>query len=145
MSLINQIKADQVVARKARLTSKASSLTTLLGETLAVGKNANRETTDEEVISVVKKFINNIDICLEVEKDEMKIMDLKLEQAWLKTYLPVQIDSNQMFQIIKRIRASKGIKLELKDIMQAFKTQFPGMYDGKNLSTVAKEYIAVQV
>jgi hypothetical protein len=61
MSLIQTIKADQVQARKARSAS-ASILTTLIGEAEMIGKNAgDRESTDEEVIAIIKKFIKNLD------------------------------------------------------------------------------------
>lgn len=145
MSLINKIKEDQVEARKQRLTAKASLLTTLLGEASIVGKNAGRETTDEEVVAVVKKFVKNIDECLNVETNSEKIAALTIEKAHLNHYLPVQITEEQMLEIIKRIRADKGSKLEMKDVMQAFKAQFAGMYDGKVLSEVTKNYLAVQV
>lgn len=145
MSLITKIRADQLAARKARLMSTASLLTTLLGEASIIGKNAGRETTDDEVVAVVKKFIKNIDECLVVEKDAMKIAALTVEKAELDLYLPVQITADQMFEIIKKIRVQKAAKLELKDIMGAFKSQFSGMYDGKVLSEVAKNYITAQV
>lgn len=145
MTLIEQIKADQLTARKARLTSKATLLTTLLGEALSVGKRDNRETTDAEVIEVVKKFIKNIDFSLEQKISDETRMNLLLEKGVLDLYLPKQLDPDQMFEIIKKIRAEKGAHLELKDIMSAFKAQFAGMYDGKLLSATAKEYITVQV
>jgi uncharacterized protein YqeY len=144
MSLLNQIKADQLAARKARNGITASLLTTLIGEASIIGKNAGRETTDPEVVGVIKKFINNIDICLESFAGEAKVA-AEIEKGILGKYMPVQITKEQMFEIIKKIRATKGSKLEMKDIMQAFKTQFAGMYDGKVLSNVAKEYLAVQV
>lgn len=144
-TLIEQIKADQVKARKARLTATATLLTTLLGEASIIGKNAGRETTDDEVVAVVNKFIKNIDECLAVEKNPMKIITLTLEKAELDTYRPKQITAEQMFSIIQKVRAIKGAKLEMKDIMQNFKKDMPGMYDGKVLSEVAKNYLAAQV
>lgn len=61
MTLIQQIKDKQIAARKSG-DSLASLYTTLLGEASIIGKNAgNRETTDVEVVAVVKKFIKNID------------------------------------------------------------------------------------
>jgi len=60
MTLMEQIKTAQVTARKTG-AQEASLLTTLLGEAAMVGKNANRETTDQEVVAVVKKFVKNID------------------------------------------------------------------------------------
>lgn len=144
-TLINQIKQDQLAARKLRNAHKASILTTLLGEAQSIGKKENRETTDEEVVEVVNKFIKNIDFTLAQDINEMDRMGFMLEKAVLDWYRPKQITAEQMFEIVKKLRAVKGSLLELKHIMQHFKTQFPGMYDGKVLSTVAKEYIEAQV
>ncbi len=144
-TLIDQIRADQLTARKARLTNKATLLTTLLGEALAIGKGWNRETTDIEVVEVVKKFIKNIDFSLEQKITDEARMDLLLEKGVLDLYLPVQLTTTKMFEIIKNIRAEKGALLQLSDIMSAFKAQFAGMYDGKNLAAVARDYLAAQV
>ena len=64
MSLIEKIRVDQLASRKAAFNYPATNklqadlLTTLLGEEVMVGKNAgSRETTDAEVIAIVKKFI----------------------------------------------------------------------------------------
>jgi hypothetical protein len=57
---MEQIKAKQIAARKSG-SADAGLLTTLLGEAAMVGKNAGRETTDQEVVAVVKKFVKNID------------------------------------------------------------------------------------
>ena len=57
--LLAEIKAKQINARKARL-STATLLTTLIGEAEMVGKNQGREVTDSEVLAMIKKFIKNI-------------------------------------------------------------------------------------
>ncbi len=140
-TLIEQIKADQVAARKGRATAKASLLTTLLGEASIIGKNAGRETTNDEVVAVVKKFIKNIDECLAVEKDELKLAALNSEKAILDLYLPAQLNPEQMTEIINKIAVDKGSPLDLKDIMSGFKAQFAGMFDGKVLSTIARGWL----
>ena len=70
MTLMDQIKADQVSARKQKMTAVASLLTTLIGEAEMVGKNAgNRAPTDAEVQAVIKKFIKNLDETIAVLGD----------------------------------------------------------------------------
>ena len=61
MTLIEQIKAAQLTARKNRDAAAAASLTTLIGEAEMIGKNANRVVHDLEVVGILKKFIDNID------------------------------------------------------------------------------------
>ncbi len=144
-TLINKIKADQVEARKGRVaTAKIALLTTLLGETTIIGKNAGRETTDAEVVAVIQKFIKNIDECLAVEKEPLKIAAYTCEKAILDGYRPVQITKEQMIALIAILRTEKNDKLSLKDIMQGFKTQFAGMYDGKLLADTAQVYVSAQ-
>ena len=51
--LIENLKEDQLIARKNRDQIKATLLTTLIGEAEMVGKNTgNRSPFDEEVVSV---------------------------------------------------------------------------------------------
>lgn len=145
MSLINQIKADQVEARKARNAPLASLLTTLLGEAQIIGKNAGRETTNDEVVEKVKAFIKNINFSLEKGVSGEAKDQLVFEKAVLERYLPEQLSEERMFEIIKGVRELKGSKIEMKEIMNLFKNRFPGQYDGKVLSGVAKNYLEAQV
>ena len=60
-SLLKQLQADQLNARKARDSIKATLLTTVLGEAVKVGKDdGDRDPTDTEVMDVFKKFVKNI-------------------------------------------------------------------------------------
>jgi len=52
MSKLQDIKTAQLNARKNKVASVASLLTTVIGEAEMVGKNANREVTEAEVIKV---------------------------------------------------------------------------------------------
>jgi uncharacterized protein YqeY len=135
---MEKIKADQLSFRKQRQTVEASVLTTLIGEASAIGKNkGNRETTDAEVVAVVKKFIdnNNGTIKLLVGDQEQTEILVK-ENAALQVYLPKQMSDEE-------IRAALATcSKELGKIMTHFKTAFPGMYDAGKVSTLAKEYVA---
>ena len=65
--LIEKIKHDQLVARKNRSTVESTLLTTLIGEADMVGKNnGNRDPFDEEVISVVKKFLKGVNETIDI-------------------------------------------------------------------------------
>lgn len=55
MTLIATIKLEQLNARKARDSVKASLLTTLLGELQTLAKNSGKdESTDAQVVVLVK-------------------------------------------------------------------------------------------
>jgi uncharacterized protein len=58
MSMMDKLRADLLTARKER-SDMTGLLTALVGEAAMIGKNnGNRETTDEEVLRIVKKFRN---------------------------------------------------------------------------------------
>ena len=60
--IVNQLKQDRVQARKDRDPTLTSFLTTVYSEVVTVGKNdGNRETTDQETIAVLKKYIKRAD------------------------------------------------------------------------------------
>jgi uncharacterized protein YqeY len=134
MSLMEQIKSDQLAARKGGVTEvhKASLLTTLLGEATMVGKNAGRETTDQEVVAVVKKFIKNVDETISAltarNQDASAYM---AERSILEFYLPMQLSEDALRQVAE-------CQKDMPSFMKHLKENFAGKYDGKLASTVAK-------
>jgi uncharacterized protein YqeY len=137
---MEQIKRDQLEFRKQRQSVEVGVLTTLIGEASAIGKNnGNRETTDTEVIALVKKFLDNnndtIKILIEGGQQE-KTENLIKENAALQVYLPKQMSEQEIRDALAT--CSK----ELGKIMGHFKKAFPGMYDGGLVSRLAKEYVA---
>jgi uncharacterized protein YqeY len=126
---MEQIRADQLTARKAKDSVRASLLTTLIGEASAVGKAAgNRESTDAEVTAVIQKFIKNIDLTLTHVKDAVALA----ERAILETYLPKQMSKEQIVAEIEVVKASGVDAKALKGaVMKHFKEKFAGQYDSK--------------
>ena len=143
MSLIQQIKNQQIEARKARDAVKASLLTTLLAEASAPGKNAgNRESTDEEVVSVVKKFIKNADETLAaLPTSDARHPVVVVEKVILETFLPRQLTEADLREVL----AAEVINLEDKSpkqmgkLMAVLKVKFAGQYDG----ALASKYVQV--
>lgn len=133
MSLLEQIKNDQITARKASEKTEASLLTTLIGEASAIGKNAgNRETTDAEVIAVIKKFIKNIDETVTALTDRNQdASQFITERNVLERYLPKQLNEAELF----KLAASQS---SMPEFMKFLKENYAGQYDGKLASTVAK-------
>lgn len=132
MSLINEIKTRQLTARR-RSDPEASLYTTLLGEALAVGKNAgNRETTDDEVVAIVKKFIKNIDETINALMIHGRDASVFLtERGVLETLLPRQLTVDELTDYAKQ-------QVSMPVFMKFLKENFAGQYDGKLASTVAK-------
>lgn len=138
MTLMEQIKNEQIAARKAGAIEarEASLLTTLLGEAAMVGKNAGRETTDQEVVAVVKKFIKNIDETITaLTAREQDISAFLVERRILERYMPTQLDE-------QGLKAIASTMTSMPEFMKHLKENFAGQYDGKLASTIAKQVFA---
>lgn len=139
MTLLETIKSDSLNARKQRDTPVASFLTTLLCEAAAPGLNdGKRDSTDEEVLSVVRKFLKgNSEILAVRPTDETAL----LEKPLLEAYLPKQLSREQLIGVVKTIAQSNGMEMitpkDMGFLMKSLKEQFSGQYDGK----MAKEVI----
>lgn len=133
MTLMEQIKAKQVAARKAG-APEASLYTTLLGEASVIGKNAgNRETTDAEVVAVVKKFIKNAEeTAVALTSRNQDATDFLVECSILEQFLPMQLSEAALIEVAK-------CQENMPAFMKHLKENFAGQYDGKLASTVAKQ------
>lgn len=144
MSLLQQIKNDQLTARKNREAIKASLLTTLIGEAANIGKNdGNRETTDAEVVAVVKKFVKGLDEIITVAityTDKDKAEQSIAEKAILQVYLPKQMTEAELSVAIADIKTEVGATnpKDMGKVMAALKAKFEGQYDGKQASVLIK-------
>lgn len=131
MTLIEQIKQKQIAARKAG-SAEASLLTTLLGEAAMVGKNAGRETTDQEVVAVVKKFIKNIDETVSALSSRgQDAASFLAERSVLERFLPLQLTELALVNIAQKHKS-------MPEFMKFLKENHAGQYDGKLASIVAK-------
>ncbi len=159
--LIEQIKNDQVEARKtrkARLTLAATLLTTLLGEANMVAKNAQRDTpTDEEVQAIVKKFLKgNVEtqaiIHRAIEAQEShnpayishdmlnKLTAAQEEQKILESYLPRQLSHDELKRIVGTA-IDQGASRNVGALMGLLKKNHAGKYDGNLASSVIKSFL----
>jgi uncharacterized protein YqeY len=160
MSLIEKIKQDQLAARKANIVAgaqfdtknviKASVLTTLIGEAVAIGKNdGNRQVTDEEVVAILKKFIKNIDEVIRVAgdyRDWNKCDDAEAEKQFLLTYLPKQLTESELIDVVSGIISlleDKSPK-NMGKVLGSLKQSHAGLYDGAMASKIVKELLTLE-
>ena len=140
MTLFEQLKADQLTARKAKETLKATLLTTLLGEAGMKGKNArNGDPTDDEVKDTIKAFLKNARLTLEKlgPIEGGPVMAVNAEIQILTSYLPTQMTEEQLrYTISTGIQAGRWEKsLKAKGlVMKYLKENFAGQYDGADAS-----------
>jgi len=137
MSLLQRIKSDQLTSRKAKDKFKSSLLTTLLSECAQPGLNdGRRESTDAEVIAVVKKFIKNMKLSLDVKYTEA----IHSEMCIVNEYLPVQLSKDDMVDIVEGYLKANPLA-KMGEIMRRFKIGHDGQYDGGMLSSVVRALV----
>lgn len=152
MSLLQRIKAAQLVARKERRAADAAVLTTLIGEASIIGKNdGDRESTDAEVIAVTKKFIKNIDETIRhatEHKNDDAVDKAYAERYILNQFLPKQLNEVELTDKIKFLITLLGddcsfnvVKPKLGDVLKELKKSYEGQYDGATASRIAKELL----
>lgn len=146
MSLIDKIQKDSLAARKAGDSIRSALLITLYSEAAMIGKNAgNRETTDGEVVAVVRKFLKGVDESLAVVKDESKVSVLKIERDVLNGFLPTQMSESEITQALESIIGELNVTREPKSmglLMKELKARFEGRYDGTKASALVKSVLA---
>lgn len=105
MNLIDKIRAEQLDARKARLSDKASILTVLLGEAERIGKDkGNRDTTDDEVILVVRRLLKTGNELKKLFKDNPVALAKNVSEIeLLESFLPTQLGESEIVEAAKEI------------------------------------------
>jgi uncharacterized protein len=146
MTLLDQIRKDQLQSRKNRNELKTKLLTTLLGDVIAVGKNdGNRETTDAETVAVVKKYVKVLQENLANTMLEGGIVMLwNAELEILKGYLPQQMDVNEIKLALNTAILDGVFAKDIKSkglAMKFLKDNFAGKYDGKEAAGAVDEVL----
>lgn len=146
MSLIQDIKAKNLLARKSKYTSVVNVLTPLIGEAEAIGKNAGREVTDAEVVQMIKKFIKGLDETIKILGDnDPRTLNAYGEKHTLEFFLPKQLDEAtlraEVIGIVAGLQATGVDNPKMGDVMKFLKLRFDGLYDGKLASTIIKDYV----
>ncbi len=145
MSLLETLKKDSLAARKAADTVRATLLTTLIAEAQMVGKNAgNRESTDEEVLQTVRKFLKNNQEALAVIQDESRRAVLAEESAILGGYLPPVADEAKVRAFIADTVAAlpeRGPK-QMGAVMAALKQEFGSTLDARQANAWVRDALS---
>jgi len=156
MALLDQLKADQLTARKLGDRLKADVLTTLIGEATQITteefKRGVTEVTDEKVVATVAKFLKNTKLTLEnlaterarlidagsdASKVDERIKAAETELAILSSYGPKQMTEAELRAAIDDFRA-RNPDANVGAIMAHLKASFGGQYDGKTASALAR-------
>ena len=140
MTLLSKIKHDLFELRKEGKAKVAISLlTTLYSEAANVGLNdGKRESTDAEVIAVIKKFLKGVDECITTGTEKgIDISQYEKEKAILELFLPQQLTPAEIEAFVIDYVREGGKPAAMK----ALKENYAGQYDGKIASTVVDNLI----
>ncbi len=156
MALLDELKADQLAARKSNDRLKADLLTTLIGEATQITteefKRGVTAVTDEKVAATVAKFLKSTKLTLEnlaserarlietgsdASTVEARITAAESEQAILSSYSPKQMTDAELREAINAFRAANP-DANVGAIMAHLKESFGGRYDGKAASALAR-------
>ena len=134
IKLVDQIRSDMLVARKARDGERTVFLSTLLGEMTAnaVVVDGGKVVTDEAATAVLKKFLKGLN---EMPTDEK----VAREKFMVESYLPKMMDDATLSTTI-RAYMNSGV-LNIGGIMGFLKKDHPNQYDGKRASEIFKELL----
>lgn len=146
MSLLQTIKDAQLQARKNRQADAAASLTTLIGEATSIGKNdGNRDTTDAEIVAVVKKFIKNINETISaLPPTDARVQTFSAEKVLYETFLPSQMTTEQLKVAIVQLTDELNAHTirDMGKVMKALKERYDGQYDGAAASGLIKTVLS---
>ena len=153
MKLMQKIKEDLVTARKSRDIVKSNLLSALYSDCLKIGiDDGHRETTDLEVVSVIKKFEKGLNETLRslrsqvieskmavgmtnISTEENPCINQYLtERKILENYLPSQLTREDLEDIIFSLKTT-----DISTVMKFLKENHPGQYDGKIATDIVKK------
>lgn len=132
------VRGDMMKARVEKDSQRLVILSTLIGELSANAKLENGEKTvsDADVISLVKKFVKNIDELLTSDPKNEKAL---FERRVLEKYMPKHFTKEQLIEKIQW-EIENGAD-NMGAVMKALKGKFDGNYDGKMASQLANELL----
>ncbi len=143
--LLQTIRAASLDARKAKDADRAALLVTLYAEAARVGKDAgNRDSTDDEVVKVVRKFLKGVEESLAVLTVEAARVRALNEKAILETFLPRSVSGAELESVVQAIVATlpERSPRQMGAVMKALKEQLAGAYDGNEASALVKKVLA---
>lgn len=160
MTILSSIKAASLQARKDKNQAKAALLSTLISDVTMVGKNdGNRDVTEGEVISIIKKYIVNATETVNrikafnASKANLAFTGYEEHQKCLSeievltSFLPSQLTVEQLEKAVESVIASieNATPKDMGKVMKALKSLHDGQYDARIASELIKAKLNVTV
>ena len=138
MSLLIKIKNDMNLARKNGDKTKLPKLSTLIGEIQSKEANKTSELTDQETLSVIKKFINNLDETINILKEKNQDYSfLEQERQIYSVYLPKEMNQQEIEEFFGHLNSEMQMGQKMA-ALKKFAEENGVIYNGKLASEIAK-------
>lgn len=143
--LIDQLKADQLTARKAGDRLAAA----VLGVAMSEATRATKEPTDDQVLATLKKLRAGIS----ETRDKLQghagaiqaITNAEIELTILNYYLPKLLSEAELSAVLNDLSSKLEISLRnMKPIKDSIEKDYRGRVDGKLLADLVKNYVAAE-
>lgn len=145
MTLKEQINADFLAAYKAKEMTKKNFLGTLKSQ---IQNNETKElkveSTDENVLKVIKSFEKGLNETIEAKKKlNQATTDEELELSFLQPYLPKLMSEDEVRVIVTEILARPNINKNAGFLMGTFNKENNGKaFDNKIVQKLFNEQLA---
>jgi uncharacterized protein YqeY len=140
--LQDQIGADWKEAFKAKEDAKKNALNYMIAQIKNKQIEAQRELSDDEVISLIKKEIKSRQEAIDFLQKANKLDDVASEQRVidiLNVYLPAMMPIEELETLVKKTVADLGITDAARqrgEIVKAIMAEHKAVVDGKMLQEV---------
>jgi len=135
MTLKLKLSEDLKLAMKARDSLKLASVRMIKSEVDRAEQTATGkiELSDGDIMKIIKKLVEGV----------KETTNLQAEIEIYESYLPKQFTESEMKSIVLEIKDKIGLNSakDMGKLMTYFKLNYEGQYDGKMLSSIAKEML----
>ena len=137
MTLKEKINSDFMEAYKAKNFEKKNFLGVLKGA-IQTQEGKLIESSDENVLKVVKSFEKGINETIEAKKKlGQEVTEQLAELTYLKPYLPTLMSEDEIRSIVKEILSREGINKNQGFLMGTFNKEQKGKaFDNKAVSQI---------
>lgn len=143
---LTRLRADKMAALKAKDTTKNKVVTMLVSAITYKHKELGRDLTEAECLDVIGKELKQVRESQEMSKSRPEVVEeLQQEIAILESYLPKQMDGEELQAAVAGALASAGIEISVKNkgmMMKTVMAELKGKADGKAIGAAVDAVIA---
>ncbi len=146
-SIKAQLQQDLKEAMKAKDTFKRETIRFLMSAIKQVEVDERRELSDDDITKIIQRSVKQREEAAkqyrEANRPDLYEKEEK-EAALLKTYLPKQLDDEELKQIIEETIAETGAEgmKAMGSVMKSVMEKVGAAADGKRVSTLVRQLLS---